>query len=578
MDRDPLSDSESYTSDFTYTAIMDNPSGGMTARFMSQASTSDDDLLDITTESQYPANHNMSHGSGGPGDDTQQEDWGGLGQYDDFHTIDWQRDIARDRMRHRHIVKKKQDSVTDLIKGAHDAWSGWVCVLLVGLTSGVMAGVIDIGASWLTDLKFGICPSAFYLNMEQCCWSSNETVRDISGNCSLWMTWPEFVGVSRESGGGYFLRYIVYTLWALVFATLAASLVRMFAPYACGSGIPEIKTILSGFIIRGYLGKWTLLIKAVTIMLAVASGLSLGKEGPMVHMACCIGNVISYLFPKYGRNEAKKREILSAASAAGVSVAFGAPIAGVLFSLEEVSYYFPLKTLWRSFFCALVAAFVLQSINPFGNEHSVLFYVEYSKPWLFFELIPFLFLGIIGGLIGSMFIRANIYWCKFRKTSRLGQFPVVEVAAVALATALFAFPNKYTRMNTSELIYLLFAQCGITNEHDICEYVDRNFTNANHAVPIAKAGSGVYTALWQLSIALVFKFLITIFTFGMKIPSGLFIPSLGMGAILGRIVGIGMEQIVFTYHDRLKLKQSEMPSVIVVFSIFQAALVFRGKV
>lgn len=46
---------------------------------------------------------------------------------------------------------------------------------------------------------------------------------------------------------------------------------------------------------------------------------------------------MSYLFPKYGRNEAKKREILSAAAAAGVSVAFGAPIGGVLFSLEEVS-------------------------------------------------------------------------------------------------------------------------------------------------------------------------------------------------------------------------------------------------
>jgi chloride channel 3/4/5 len=49
------------------------------------------------------------------------------------------------------------------------------------------------------------------------------------------------------------------------------------------------------------------------------------------------GNILSYLFPKYGRNEAKKREILSAAAAAGVSVAFGAPIGGVLFSLEEVS-------------------------------------------------------------------------------------------------------------------------------------------------------------------------------------------------------------------------------------------------
>jgi len=61
-------------------------------------------------------------------------------------------------------------------------------------------------------------------------------------------------------------------------------------------------------------------------------------EGPMVHIACCIGNILSYLFPKYGRNEAKKREILSAAAAAGVSVAFGAPVGGVLFSLEEVSY------------------------------------------------------------------------------------------------------------------------------------------------------------------------------------------------------------------------------------------------
>lgn len=93
---------------------------------------------------------------------------------------------------------------------------------------------------------------------------------------------------------------------------------------------------MSGFIIRGYLGKWTLLIKSLGMILAVSAGLSLGKEGPLVHVACCIGNVLAYLFPKYGRNEAKKREILSASAAVGVSVAFGAPIGGVLFSLEEV--------------------------------------------------------------------------------------------------------------------------------------------------------------------------------------------------------------------------------------------------
>ena len=102
--------------------------------------------------------------------------------------------------------------------------------------------------------------------------------------------------------------------------------------------ILQVKTILSGFIIRGYLGKWTLLIKSVTAPLAVGANLSLGKEGPLVHIAACCGNVFAHLFPKYGKNEAKKREVLSAAAAAGVSVAFGAPIGGVLFSLEEVSF------------------------------------------------------------------------------------------------------------------------------------------------------------------------------------------------------------------------------------------------
>jgi chloride channel 3/4/5 len=56
----------------------------------------------------------------------------------------------------------------------------------------------------------------------------------------------------------------------------------------------------------------------------------------------------------------KRREILSAAAASGVAVAFGAPIGGVLFSLEEVSYYFPSKTMWRTYFCALISAVVLK--------------------------------------------------------------------------------------------------------------------------------------------------------------------------------------------------------------------------
>ena len=161
-----------------------------------------------------------------------------------------------------------------------------------------------------------------------------------------------------------------------MFALTAASLVKSFAPYAAGSGISEIKCIIAGFVMKGFLGFWTLLIKSICLPLAIASGLSVGKEGPSVHYAVCTGNVISRFFDKYKRNAAKTREILSACAAAGVAVAFGSPIGGVLFSLEvganhplslnelteslqEMSSYFPLKTMWRSYFCALVATAVL---------------------------------------------------------------------------------------------------------------------------------------------------------------------------------------------------------------------------
>lgn len=85
---------------------------------------------------------------------------------------------------------------------------------------------------------------------------------------------------------------------------------------------------------KGFLGGWTLLIKSIALPLAIASGLSVGKEGPSVHFAVCTGNVISRFFGKYKQNASKTREILTASAAAGVAVAFGSPIGGVLFSLE----------------------------------------------------------------------------------------------------------------------------------------------------------------------------------------------------------------------------------------------------
>nr|XP_005992948.1 PREDICTED: H(+)/Cl(-) exchange transporter 5 [Latimeria chalumnae] len=546
---------------------MDNKAFQRGSRTSLQSATSDEDMVEIAgatldfsiTDDIPPLDGDIGEGygsynGGGVNGSVKMMDFldepiPGVGTYEDFNTIDWVREKSRDRDRHREIASRSKESTWALIQSVNDAFSGWMLMLLLGLSAGSLAGLIDISAHWMTDLKEGVCLSGFWFNHEHCCWTSNETTFNDRDKCPQWKSWAELFTNRSQGAFAYILNYFMYVLWALLFSFLAVSLVRGFAPYACGSGIPEIKTILSGFIIRGYLGKWTLVIKTITLVLAVSSGLSLGKEGPLVHVACCCGNILCHLFTKYRKNEAKRREVLSAAAAAGVSVAFGAPIGGVLFSLEEVSYYFPLKTLWRSFFAALVAAFTLRSINPFGNSRLVLFYVEFHSPWHLLELIPFILLGIFGGLWGAFFIWANIAWCRKRKTTKLGKYPLLEVLTVTAITAVLAFPNEYTKRSTSELISELFNDCSMLDSSKLCDYINDFNSTKGDDLPDRAANTGVHTAMWQLSLALIFKILITVVTFGMKVPSGLFIPSMAVGAIAGRLLGIGVEQLAYYHRD-----------------------------
>jgi chloride channel 3/4/5 len=113
---------------------------------------------------------------------------------------------------------------------------------------------------------------------------------------------------------------------------------------AAGSGIPEIKTVLSGFVIPHFLDLKVLVVKAVGSAFAVATGMCLGKEGPFVHISTCAGYLVASMFPKYRDNGRKMREMLSVACSAGLSVAFGAPIGGVLFSYEVSAFVLIGKT------------------------------------------------------------------------------------------------------------------------------------------------------------------------------------------------------------------------------------------
>ncbi|EGD78813.1 H(+)/Cl(-) exchange transporter 3 [Salpingoeca rosetta] len=459
-------------------------------------------------------------------------------RYDDYSTIDWARDTALE-------LKRKKESVRfqGYISQAWDAASGWVLMGAIGVLCGVFAGFIDIGAEWLSDIKEGVCPRAFWLSRKHCCWA--EELAEQRDTCELWKSWGEMAGYSIEddarlAGASFAVRYFAYMGWAALLAGICALLVVRISPYAAGSGIPEVKTILSGFIIRGYFSLWTLAVKALGMVAAVAAGLSLGKEGPLVHVACCCGNALSYLFAKYRLNEAKRREVLSGASAAGVSVAFGAPVGGVLFSLEEVSYYFPHKTMWRSFFAAMVGAVVLSNLNPFLSGHLVKFYVEFDYPWHWFELIPFIIIGVFGGLYGAFFNRFNLNWCSFRNQSALRKYGITEVVCVALVTALLSFPNRFTRSSAADTIAALFSECAPGSVDPLCDD-DRSII------------------MGDLLLACAFKALITIFTFGIKAPAGLFIPTMFVGATFGRVIGMVVEDIVAS-HESVSMIANACPN------------------
>lgn len=148
-------------------------------------------------------------------------------------------------------------------------------------------------------------------------------------------------------------------------------------------------------------------IKTITLPLAIASGLSVGKEGPSVHVAVCAGHIIARLF-RLSKSAFSMREIYAASSATGVAVAFGAPIGGVLFSLEEMMSFggnVGSGTVGRGFLMALVACMVIRGINPFWTGGLVMFEVRYERDWHFFEVLsPFLFPGNWGIVLSVDFV------------------------------------------------------------------------------------------------------------------------------------------------------------------------------
>ncbi|KAJ3353486.1 glycerol ethanol, ferric requiring protein [Entophlyctis luteolus] len=168
-----------------------------------------------------------------------------------------------------------------------DSTSSWLLILAVGVSIGLVAAAIDIVAAWLTDVRLGYCQAEWYLPRGICCTGYPED------DCPRWRGWSSL----------YVVDWLFYIAYSTLFATVTAVIVVLIAPNAAGSGTAEVKTILGGFATKDFLDFKTLLVKSLALPLTVASGLAVGKEGPMIHVACCIGNLWPNFFQKYQRNE-----------------------------------------------------------------------------------------------------------------------------------------------------------------------------------------------------------------------------------------------------------------------------------
>lgn len=222
-----------------------------------------------------------------------------------------------------------------------------------------------------------------------------------------------------------------FVISSMVLVAVAAALVIYVEPVSGGSGIPDVKTYLQGVKVPRLLRTSTLACKSIGVMFSVAGGLMVGKEGPMIHCGAVIAAGLSQgssktfsfrtMWLKRFRNDHDKRDFVSAGAAAGVAAAFGAPIGGVLFAMEEAALYWSQTLTWRTFFCAMCSTLTLNVLlsavssggSSFGSlSHPGLitfgaFIDTTDRKWDLRELPVFAAVGVTCGLQGAFFNHVN---------------------------------------------------------------------------------------------------------------------------------------------------------------------------
>ncbi|XP_050723076.1 H(+)/Cl(-) exchange transporter 7-like isoform X2 [Eriocheir sinensis] len=305
----------------------------------------------------------------------------------------------------------------------------WLVVLVTAVLTALIACGIDIAIESLSKYKY------------------------------TWLQTYTDYGVQQEA---LIIPYLLFVTLNVGPTLVAAFLGSYVEPVSAGSGIPQVKCYLNGVKVPRVVRIKTLMSKAVGVTFSVLGGLAVGKEGPMIHSGAVIAAGVSqgkttsfkhdFGFFEYFREDHEKRDFVSAGAAAGVAAAFGAPVGGVLFSLEEGASFWNQSLTWRVFFGAMMSAFTLNLVlSAFNGVPGKLNYnglLNFGKfedlTYEIWEFVPFLLMGVMGGLLGALFnfINLKLTALRMRYITRPWQ-KIVEACLVASTTATVAFLMIY---------------------------------------------------------------------------------------------------------------------------------------
>ncbi|XP_023284163.1 chloride channel protein 2 isoform X2 [Seriola lalandi dorsalis] len=387
----------------------------------------------------------------------------------------------------------------------------WIFLILLGL---LMALV-----SWVVDFCIAICLQA-----------------------QKWM----YGGLDSN----VFLQYLAWVTYPVVLITFSAGFTQILAPQAVGSGIPEMKTILRGVVLKEYLTFKTFVAKVIGLTCALGSGMPLGKEGPFVHIASLCAALLSKFMSLFGgiyENESRNIEMLAAACAVGVGCCFAAPIGGVLFSIEVTSTFFAVRNYWRGFFAATFSAFIFRVLAVWNRDEetiTALFKTRFRLdfPFDLQELPAFAVIGIASGFGGALFVYLNRLIVQFiRKQKAINKFlmkkRLLYPALVTLLVSTLTFPPGFGQFMAGKLTQKESLVTLLDNRTWAKQGIAEEFDYIGHSQAWKHPQVNVFVTL---VLFIVMKFWMSALATTIPVPCGAFMPVFVIGAAFGRLVGESM--------------------------------------